>query len=70
MIPVAEFLSEPKEVHALFHGLHRAVFGALGYESPQADDARAEVHYYKLGFLLGRFIIVSTLMTAGAFLYP
>jgi hypothetical protein len=49
---LSEFLDEPKEVHAVFHGFYAAIRSLN--PKPKYDDSREEPHYWRLGYLVGK----------------
>jgi len=66
---VREFLNDPKEWHALWHGYTRSVRSRRSFRSaipdPENDDAQEEPHYFKLGWVLGDVTQVAVLGGVG-----
>jgi len=46
-----EFLNDPAEVHAVWHGFYTSVRSLN--PKPKYDDSKEEPHYWRLGYLSG-----------------
>ncbi len=69
--PLAEFLSETSEWHAIWFGFYNAFF-RLRTEKLSEElqkDIKNEYHYYTLGFFLAR-IVQAGLVSAGIIFWP
>jgi len=67
-LPLSTFANKPPEVHAIGHGF---VAGLTGRGiNPTHPDSKAEPHYYKLGWVIGRVPHYTLFALTGAYVLP